>query len=318
MKWHELKFKPKTKQPLSAQGKKEETAWRENNTTTQAGYFGIKTRLSQPPLRPRAPLFFSPPPLTALPPLRRSSRRRDTSRAPPAAEASLPYCIAAGNALPTCDRPIVLFVRLGPLRAPGSWLASPAGATAGGFLLGVLGFNYQVPITSKEGSACGLASYSPPVLRFFESFFVCIFFKNLENTSTSVGKMREFFALIMLPHVEIEFLFFAGFPFLSCKIAALVLYLIFLSWCLVYLHHRYASSFTPHVWVLCGGLILCHVNRIPYCNRCLMLYGSQVNLWRWRLEAMANCEQKSTAGTRYRFSLSMASCMKHESCIDCS
>jgi len=115
--------------------------------------------------------------------------------------------------------------------------------------------------------------------------------------------MREFFALIMLPHVEIEFLFFAGFPFLSCKIAALVLYLIFLSWCLVYLHHRYASSFTPHVWVLCGGLILCHVNRIPYCNRCLMLYGSQVNLWRWRLEAKANCKQKSAAGTRYHSSL---------------
>ena len=34
-----------------------------------------------------------------------------------------------------------------------------------------------------------------------------------------------------------------------------------------------------------------------------MFYGSQVNLWRWRLEAKANCKQKSAAGTRYHSSL---------------
>ena len=151
--------------------KKKPRGEREQHNYTSGILWGKKNTTLAASAPPPCSTFFSPPPLTALPPLRRSSRRRDTSRAPPAAEASLPYCIAAGNALPTCDRPIVLFVRLGPLRAPGSWLASPAGATAGGFLLGVLGFNFQVPITSKEGSACGLASYSPPVLRFFESFF---------------------------------------------------------------------------------------------------------------------------------------------------
>jgi hypothetical protein len=99
----------------------------------------------------RAPLF--PPPLTALPPLRRS-RDVGTPRArrPPP---RLPFHTALPPVTPSPLRSSCSFVVVDRcvLLAPFSRRCNRR------WFLGVLGFNFQVPITSKEGS-CGLASYS--------------------------------------------------------------------------------------------------------------------------------------------------------------
>ena len=185
---------------------------RARGADTTQGTWDKKPHDSRRPAPPRAPLFApSSHCAPTVPPLRRS---RDVgtpcARRPPP---RLPFHTTLPPVTPSPLRSSCSFVldrcvllgtgSLLPLVQPLRW-----------FFLGVLGFNFQPPSADNlKGGILWLSIlFSPAPL--FRIFFLHLL-QNLENTSTSVGKMREFFALIMLLHVGIEFLFSSRLPFPS-------------------------------------------------------------------------------------------------------